>query len=113
MTAIVANWWNVFCRLGEDGVHREAITSRPLLQRCVASIMVRSRQKIVTMYVKGKEKTYEIFNKIHTFLSGVSSATQLKPEERWMQVLNHAFRQYDLKKRMFPPIVDNQYTLNL
>ena len=102
MTAIVANWWNVFCRLGEDGVHREAITSRPLLQRCVASIMVRSRQKIVTLYMKGKEKTCEIFSKIHTYLSGVSSATQLKPEERWMQVLDHAFRQYDLKKTTVP-----------
>ena len=113
LTAIVANWWNVFCRLGEDGVHREAITTRPLLQRCVASIMVRSRQKIVTMYVKSKEKTYDIFSKIHTYLMGFSSATQLKPEERWMQVLNYAFRQYELKKRLFPPIVDGQYTLNL
>ena len=31
LIAIVANWWNVFCRLAEGGRHMEAVTSRPML----------------------------------------------------------------------------------
>ena len=62
--AVVANWWNIFTRLGEDGSHREASTSRPLLQRCVASIGTHARGKVVTLYVCGKDRTREVFKDI-------------------------------------------------
>lgn len=113
IVAVVANWWNVFCRLGEDGSHREATTSRPLLQRCVASVGTHAREKTVTLYVEGKEKTREIFKDIANFLGKVSSASQLKPEARWMVIMRYAFRQFGFEKHEFPPWIDDQFMLNL
>ena len=43
LIAIVANWWNVFCRLAEGGRHMEAITSRPMLMGIVGRIVASGR----------------------------------------------------------------------
>ena len=113
IVAVVANWWNVFTRLGEDGSHREATTSRPLLQRCVASIGTHAREKVVTLYVCGKDRTHEVFKDIAGFLGRVASASQLKPEARWMVIVRYAFRLFSFEKHEFPPWIDDQYMLNL
>ena len=113
IVAVVANWWNIFTRLGEDGSHREATTSRPLLQRCVASIGTHAREKTVTLYVGGKEKTHAVFKDIAAFLGRVASASQLTPEARWMVIVRYALRQFSFVKHEFPPWVDDQYMLNL
>ena len=108
-----AKRWNVFTRLGEDGSHREATTSRLLLQRCVASIGTHAREKVVTLYVRGKDRTHEVFKDIAGFLGRVASASQLKPEARWMVIVRYAFRLFSFEKHEFPPWIDDQYMLNL
>lgn len=113
LVALVSNWWNVFCRLGEDGSHREATTARPLLQRCVASITSHAREKTVTLYVASKEATSKVFHEIGLVLSKIATATQLAPEVRHMVLVRYAFRLYSFKERTFPPIIGNQYTLGL
>ena len=35
MTALVYNWWNIFCRLADPEKHMEAKTSRPMLQNVI------------------------------------------------------------------------------
>lgn len=113
LVALVANWWNLFCRIGEDGSHREAKTSRPLLQRCVASISEHAREKVVTLYTEGKEKTRVVFADIAKFINRVATASQLAPEARWMVVVRYSCRQFAFTKHEFPPWVDDQYMLNL
>ena len=113
LVALVANWWNLFCRIGEDGSHREAKTSRPLLQRCVASIGEHARERVVTLFTEGKEKTRTVFSDIAKFLNRVATATQLEPETRWMVVVRYACRQFGFSKHEFPPWIDDQYMLNL
>lgn len=113
LVALVANWWNLFCRIGEDGSHREAKTSRPLLQRCVASIGEHARERVVTLFTEGKEKTRTVFADIAKFLNRVATASQLEPETRWMVVVRYACRQFGFTKHEFPPWIDDQYMLNL
>ena len=38
LIALVANWWNIFCRLAELKRHLKAKTSRPLLQRLLGRL---------------------------------------------------------------------------
>ncbi|KWW26380.1 MAG: transposase IS4 family protein, partial [bacterium F083] len=45
LIAIVANWWNVFCRLAEGGRHMEAVTSRPMLMGVVGRIVESGRKR--------------------------------------------------------------------
>ena len=49
-------------RLGDDGTHHEATTSRPLLQSCVARLSRHARQGIVTIYTATSEKDIITFN---------------------------------------------------
>ena len=72
---IAANLWNVFTRLGDDGMHHEAATSRPLLQSCVARLSRHARQGIVTIYTATCEKAREIYRAISAFLSSISAAS--------------------------------------
>ena len=75
MAVIAANLWNVFTRLGDDGTHREAVTSRPLLQSCVARLSRHARQGIVTIYTATCEKARGIYRAISAFLSSISAAS--------------------------------------
>ena len=75
MSVIAANLWNVFTRLGGDGTHHEAVTSRPLLQSCIARLSHHARQGIVTIYTATSERAREIYRAISAFLSRISSAS--------------------------------------
>ena len=75
MAVIAANLWNVFTRLGDDGTHHEAVTSRPLLQSCIARLSRHARQGIVTIYTATSERARETYRAISTFLSRISSAS--------------------------------------
>ena len=75
MAVIAANLWNVFTRLGDDGSHHEAVTSRPLLQSCIARLSHHARQGIVTIYTATSERAREIYRAISAFLSRISSAS--------------------------------------
>ena len=76
MSVIAANLWNVFTRLGNDGMHHEAVMSRPLLQSCIARLSRHARQGIVTIYTAASEKAREIYRAISAFLSKVAAASQ-------------------------------------
>ena len=75
MSVIAANLWNVFTRLGDDGMHHEAITTRPLLQSCIARLSHHARQGIVTIYTATSKMVQEIYRAISSFLSVVASAS--------------------------------------
>ena len=113
LSVIAANLWNIFTRLGGDGSHREAATSRPLLQSCIARITRHARQGIVTIYTATGGKAREAYRAISAFLAKVSSASQLTPEERRQLIVAYALRRYGLVRRLFPPLIGRQATLPL
>ena len=90
-SVIAANLWNVFTRLSDDEMHHEAVTSRPLLQSCVARLSRHARYGIVTIYAATREKSREIYRTISAFLSIASAASQLNVEERRQRIIAHAF----------------------
>ena len=113
LSVIAANLWNVFTRLCDDGTHREAATSRPLLQSCVARISRHARQGVITIYTAANEKAQEIYRAISAFLAKVASASQLGVEQRRQLIVAYALRRYGLVRRLFPPLIGRQATLPL
>ncbi len=113
LAVIAANLWNIFTRLGEDGSHREAATSRPLLQSCIARLSRHARSGIVTIYTSPCEKAAPIYRAIVSVLSRIASASQLNVEQRRQLIIAWAFRQYGLVRRLFPPLLGDQQTLAL
>lgn len=113
LAVIAANLWNVFTRLGDDGTHREASTTRPLLQSCIARISRHARRGIVTIYTATSEKARGIYRAISSFLSRISSASQLSAEQRRQLIVAYAFREYGTIRRLFPPDIGGQTTLPL
>ena len=113
LSAFVANCWNVFCRLSGDGSHQEAITTRRKLQSCVARIARHGRRRCVTIFTSGKSVARRLLGEISGVLEKVSSASQLKVEERWMLLLRYAFRKYQLIQRVYPPLIEGQIMLPL
>ena len=108
MAVIAANLWNVFTRLGDDGTHHEATTSRRLLQSCVARLSRHMRQGVVTIYTSTSEKAREAYCAISAFLSKISITSQLSLEERRQRIIAHAFRKYGTIRRLFPPDIGRQ-----
>ena len=113
LAVIAANLWDVFTRLGDDGMHHEAATSRPLLQSCIARLSRHARRGIVTIYTATSEKAREIYRAISAFLSEISSVSQLSLEEHRQRIIAHAFRKYGTIRRMFPPDIGGQITMPL
>ena len=110
--ALVFNWWNIFCRLADPSEHKEAITSRPLLQNVIGCLTKSGGKRLLHLSMNGKHarETGLIFEKISTFLTAVSTATQLKPEEKWTYVLKKAFQNF-LKDAHLLPVSDGTQLL--
>ena len=113
LSVIAANLWNIFTRLGGDGSHREAATSRPLLQSCIARITRHARQGVITIYTAANEKAQGIYRAISAFLAKVASASQLGVEQRRQLIVAYALRKYGIVRRLFPPLIGRQATLPL
>ena len=113
LSAFVANVWNIFCRIGGDGSHKEALTTRRRLQGCVARISRHGRRNSITVYTAGKEDAASAFSTIAGFLRKVTSASQLKVEQRWQLIIYWAFRKYKLIYRLYPPLLGDQIMLPL
>ena len=47
LLALFYDWWNIFVRLAEPGLHREAITSRPLFLSAIATRTRHARQTTI------------------------------------------------------------------
>ena len=97
----------------DDGTHREAATSRPLLQSCIARLSRHARRGMVTIYTATSGKARETYRAISAFLSRISSASQLSLEERRQRIIAHAFREYGTIRRLFPPDIGGQMTMPL
>jgi len=110
--ALVFNWWNIFCRLADPSEHMEAITSRPMLQNVIGCLAKSGGKRLLHLSMSGKHarETGLIFEKISTFLTTVSTAPQLKPEEKWICVLKKAFENF-LKDAHLLPVSDRTQLL--
>lgn len=110
--ALVFNWWNIFCRLADPSEHKEAITSRPLLQNVIGCLAKSGGKRLLHLSMSGKHarETGLIFEKISAFLTTVSTAPQLNPEEKWTCVLKKAFQNF-LKDTHLLPISDGPQLL--
>jgi len=110
--ALVFNWWNIFCRLADPSEHKEAITSRPLLQNVIGCLAKSGGKRLLHLSMNGKyaRETGLIFDKISAFLTTVSTAPQLKPEEKWTCVLKKAFQNF-LKDTPLLPVSDRTQLL--
>ena len=111
LVATVANWWNAFDRLGEDGAHREATTSRPLLQQTAGKLTRHAGRTELTLFVGGRPETKRLYRRIETAIA--ATATQLGPERRWRALLLHAMRAYGPFPDAEPPLMGDQFTLAL
>ncbi len=111
LCALISNIWNIFTRIGNNGEHQEAITSRPLLQNCIAKITSHGRQQIITFYSAGKSVAIKMYQKISAVLSTISTATQISSQERWYIILLYAFRKYKFIINYFPPEIREQMML--
>ena len=113
LSAFVANVWNIFCRIGGDGSHKEALTTRRRLQGCVARISRHGRRNSITVYTAGKEDAASTFAEIAGFLQKITAASQLRVEQRWQLIIYWAFRKYCLIYRLYPPLLGDQIMLPL
>ena len=113
LSAFVANVWNIFCRIGGDGSHKEAITTRRRLQGCVARISRHGRRNSITVYTAGKEDAASNFAETANFLHKIASASQLRVDQRWQLIIYWAFRKYKLIYRLYPPLLGDQIMLPL
>ena len=110
--ALVFNWWNIFCRLADPSEHMEAITSRPMLQNVIGCLAKSGGKRTLHLSMAGKHarETGQVFEKISRFLTTVSTAPQLKPEEKWACVLKRAFQNF-LKDTHLLPVTDGTQLL--
>ena len=97
LIAIVANWWNVFCRLADPDKHLEPITSRPKLMNIVGRIITSGRRKMIRLTSSHAEfrEIQEALAKIGEFMKRISSsARQLGFNRVWALILRVAFRKF-------------------
>ncbi len=97
LIALVANWWNVFCRLANEEKHLEAITSRPALLNIVGRITTSGREKCIHLTSTHAESTdiQHSLTLVGRFLWKLrSTARQLTSEEMWTVILIIAFRKF-------------------
>ena len=102
--ALVFNWWNIFCRLADPTEHMEAITFRPLLQNVIGCLARTGGKKLIHLSATGRDapKIGLIFKQIAEFITTVLTATQLSPDQKWVCVLNQAYKKYFMDHRFYP-----------
>ena len=113
LIAIVANWWNVFCRLAEGERHMEAITSRPMLMGIVGRIVTSGRRRYMHLTSTHAEADgiRESLERIGAFLGAISStAPQLGFNRTWALILRVAFRKW-LGGKPLDPLFDGDQKL--
>jgi len=95
LIAIVANWWNVYCRLADPTAHREAITSRPSFLNITGRIVESGRRRTIHLTSTHSNGTFirHALDTVAAFFAWLNSnAEHLKPDMRWKVVLAYAFR---------------------
>lgn len=108
LTAIVANWWNVFCRLADGEKHMEPVTSRPMLLGIVGRIVTSGRKRLMHLTSTHAEsgRIRHALERIGSFLGRISAtAPQLGFNRTWTLILRVAFRKW-LGGKTLRPVVD-------
>ena len=97
LLALFYNWWNIFVRLADPGLHREAITSRPLFLSAIATRTRHARQttiRVTSSHAKAKPAARALAA-VAAFLRGlVRNAEQLTRLEKWRAILSRAFQAF-------------------
>jgi hypothetical protein len=91
------NWWNIFVRLAEPDVHREAITSRPLFLTAIATRTRHARRTTirVTSSHARAEPAARALAAVAEFLRGLAkNAEQLTSLQKWRAILSCAFQAF-------------------
>ena len=113
LVMLVANWWNVFTRLGVagDGGHAEAPGTRRSLQRTVCRLGSHAGSRTLEIYTAGAARCKCALSSIMLIISTIRTATQLGAEERWRLLLLYAFRKYEAVRQLLPVEIRGQLTL--
>ena len=115
MTALVYNWWNIFCRLADPEKHMEAKTSRPMLQNVIGRLTSHSGKRLLHLTAVGAQasKVRALYDGISSFIASImSTAEQLAEEARWAAILTRAFMKY-LKKKYIQAASEGEQLLLL
>ena len=67
----------------------------------------------ITVYTAGKEDASSNFAVTANFLHKITSASQLRGDQRWQLIIYWAFRKYKLIYRLYPPFLGDQIMLPL
>ena len=95
LLALFYNWWNIFVRLADPDLHREAITSRPLFLSAIATRTRHARQttiRVTSSHAKA-EPAAKALAAVAAFLRGLArNAEQLTRLQTWRAILSRAFQ---------------------
>jgi DDE family transposase len=97
LIALISNWWNIFVRLADPSLPREAITSRPLFLAAIATRTRHARQttiRVTSSHAKAKPAA-QALAAVAAFLRGLAkNAEQLTRLEKWRAILSRAFQAF-------------------
>ena len=97
LIAIVANWWNIFCRLADGDRHLEPTTSRPMYMGIVGRLVVSGRKRLLRLtstHLKATEIQSSLM-RIGEFMKRISAiAEQLDFNRAWELIILAAFRKW-------------------
>jgi len=97
LIAIVANWWNIFCRLADGDKHLEPTTSRPMYMGVVGRLVVSGRKRLLRLtstHLKAGEIQASLM-RIGEFMRRISAiAEQLDYNRVWELIILAAFRKW-------------------
>lgn len=110
ITAIVANLWNIFVRLGNPEYHQEAKTSRLEYQSVIYRVTSHSRRQVVICSA-ANSNVRKKYNRIMSFLNKIRTASQLSMEEKWKKIVDFAYQKFMKNDRIFPASIGDQLML--
>lgn len=97
LIAIVANWWNIFCRLADGDRHLEPTTSRPMYMGVVGRLVTSGRQRLLCLtstHLKAREIQSSLM-RIGEFMKRISAtAERLDFNRIWELIILVAFRKW-------------------
>ena len=92
---LIYDWWNIFVRLADPNLHREAVTSRPLFLSAIATRTRHARQttiRVTSSHAEAKPAARALAA-VAIFLRGLAqNAEQLTRLQKWRAILSRAFQ---------------------
>jgi Transposase DDE domain group 1 len=94
LLALFYDWWNIFVRLADPSLHREAITRRPLFLSAIATHARQTTIRVTSSHAKAKPAA-KALAAVAAFLKGLAkNAEQLTRLETWRAILSRAFQAF-------------------